>query len=102
MREAGILYCNCCGKKDSGSDIAGKRKIFSILRRPGDIFPAKMEPGRRRISVNFAWNSGSHSFGFRRKPWKGRKYLNVRCMFTWYRWHDAASVPKINCVDDAI
>ena len=39
-------------------DIAGKRKIFFILRRPGDIFPAKMEPGRRRISVNFAWNSG--------------------------------------------
>ena len=77
-------------------------KTFFTLKRPGGIFRKKMEPGRLRISVNPAWSSGCHSFGFRHRPWKGRKYLNVRCMFTWYGRYDAAAVSKINCVDDAI
>ena len=53
-----VYYIGSAGERRFRRDIEGKRKTFFTLRRPGDIFPAKMEPGRRRISVNFAWNSG--------------------------------------------
>lgn len=101
MRKAGVLYCNCCGKRfQRAVELIGKN--FFILKRLGAIFRKKMEPVRLRISVNPVLNSGCHSFEFRHRPWKGRKYLNVRCMFTRYGRHDAIAVSKINCVDDTI
>lgn len=101
MRKAGVLYCNCCGKTISESCGADREEFFHFEKTWG-YFSEKMEPVRLRISVNPVLNSGCHSFEFRHRPWKGRKYLNVRCMFTRYGRHDAIAVSKINCVDDTI